>query len=81
MPNGRQGDHPYTDIVHHNLDVFGAPIDDLVRQIDQAEGFHRYREEVHDLLWENNPNWRDHEPDRAKVAQRLQEIQNELTNS
>ncbi|MGH9249419.1 MAG: hypothetical protein ACRD0W_07895 [Acidimicrobiales bacterium] len=34
MPNGKPGDHPLTDIVVHNQMVFGAPVDDLVRELD-----------------------------------------------
>ena len=33
MPNGKPGDHPLTDIVVHNARLFGAEIDDKVRQI------------------------------------------------
>jgi hypothetical protein len=33
MPNGKPGDHPLTDIVVHNATIFGAEIDDKVRQI------------------------------------------------
>jgi len=34
MPNGKPGDHPLTDIVVHNHEVFGSPVDDLVRELD-----------------------------------------------
>ena len=33
MPNGKPGDHPLTDIVVHNARLFGAEIDDKIRQI------------------------------------------------
>lgn len=33
MPNGRPGDHPVTDIVHHRLPVFTPEADELIRQI------------------------------------------------
>jgi len=35
MPNGRQGDHPITDIVDHGLTVFSPEADNLVREIAQ----------------------------------------------
>lgn len=34
MPNGRPGDHPYTDIVHHHRLVYSPTADALVREID-----------------------------------------------
>lgn len=34
MPNGRPGDSRTHDILHHGLEVFGPPIDALVREID-----------------------------------------------
>ncbi len=37
MPNGKPGDHPLTDIVVHNHEVFGAPVDDLVRELDAQD--------------------------------------------
>ena len=36
MPNGKPGDHPLTDIVVHNIEVFGSEIDDKVRRIHAA---------------------------------------------
>ena len=34
MPNGRPGDHPHYDIVHHKIDVLGGGMDETVRSID-----------------------------------------------
>jgi len=36
MPNGKVGDHPYTDMVVHRSDVFGPEIGDKVRTINAA---------------------------------------------
>jgi hypothetical protein len=36
MPNGKPGDHPLTDIVVHNIEVFGSGIDDKIRRIHAA---------------------------------------------
>jgi hypothetical protein len=33
MPNGKPGDHPYTDIVVHDRRVYSETADDLVRRI------------------------------------------------
>ena len=33
MPNGKPGDHPFTDIVVHGFDVYSPDIDELVRQV------------------------------------------------
>ncbi|HZL99460.1 MAG TPA: hypothetical protein VFD43_04330 [Planctomycetota bacterium] len=33
MANGKPGDHPYTDIVHHGRDVYSPAAAALVRQI------------------------------------------------
>jgi len=34
MPNGKPGDHPFTDIIVHRHTVFGGEIDDKVRGVD-----------------------------------------------
>ena len=36
MPNGKPGDHPLTDLVVHGRALFGAPYDDLIREIEAA---------------------------------------------
>jgi hypothetical protein len=33
MGNGKPGDHPLTDILVHNLDVYGGGPDELIRKI------------------------------------------------
>ena len=33
MPNGRPGDHPYTDIVTHKIETFSRRADDLIREL------------------------------------------------
>jgi hypothetical protein len=33
MANGKPGDHPLTNIVLHNLDVYGGGADELIRRI------------------------------------------------
>lgn len=36
MANGKQGDHPVTDIVDWGLVVYGDPIDSMIRELDAA---------------------------------------------
>lgn len=53
--NGTKGDHPSTDIVSHNLDVFSAAIDAKVRDLKELGSFRNliasyWLLEVHDLL-------------------------------
>jgi hypothetical protein len=38
MPNGRGGDHPYSDIVSHGMKKFGEPLDGLVRELARTGG-------------------------------------------
>ncbi|GIF63291.1 hypothetical protein Ais01nite_13260 [Asanoa ishikariensis] len=40
MPNGRPGDHLLTDITVHELEVFGTPCDDLIREISRRGALH-----------------------------------------
>ena len=35
MPNGKAGDHWYTDVVSHRLPTFNRAIDDLVRELNE----------------------------------------------
>jgi hypothetical protein len=37
--NGKQGDHPVTDIVVQGLDIFGPEIDGKVRQLNELGYF------------------------------------------
>ena len=46
MPNGKVGDHPFTDVVVHGLDVYSPSADALIREIDQLGG----REQIADML-------------------------------
>ena len=51
MPNGRPGDHPYTDIVvHGDSSRFGAEVSDLIRDMATRPGYAAVREEVVALL-------------------------------
>jgi hypothetical protein len=41
MPNGRPGDHPITDLMIHQLSVYGEPLDTKLRQIGELMSYHR----------------------------------------
>jgi hypothetical protein len=43
MPNGKHGDHPYTDILLHGSSEFGEPVDGLVKVLSKLPGFPQYR--------------------------------------
>jgi len=77
MPNGKPGDHPYTDIVIHNWEVFGEEIDGLVRELHHMPGFALFREKIAALLFENKPKWSEN-ADLDLVKRRLCEIKSEL---
>jgi hypothetical protein len=50
MPNGKPGDHPLTDIVVHNIEVFGSEIDNKVRRIHAASPS-LLRDHLAAILW------------------------------
>ena len=63
MPNGKPGDHPYTDIVIHGLAVYSRVADALVREIATLAD-ERSRRELADLLF-----LRFNEYERPNVAE------------
>lgn len=50
MPNGKPGDHPYSDIVVHGLAVYSRTADALVREIATLAD-EKTRRELADLLF------------------------------
>lgn len=81
MPNGRHGDHPYTDIVCCGFKTFTPEIDDLVRELSQMPGFEERKNEVQELLWHHWPVWKDATPDYDLVLSKLLIIKHWLGNS
>lgn len=69
MPNGKPGDHPYTDVVVHGRTVFGPPIDDLIRQVAASGGC---PPDVRMLLLDHEPHFGT--PDREKVEVALRRL-------
>jgi hypothetical protein len=39
--NGKPGDHPITDIVIHNISVFGEPLDGQLRKLGELMSYQR----------------------------------------
>jgi hypothetical protein len=80
MPNGRPGDHPYTDIVVHGGNIFGQEIDDLVRSMSTHPQFATIRNRVVELLW-SCPNWTSTAEERAELLSSLSQLREELGRS
>jgi hypothetical protein len=75
MPNGKVGDHPYTDIVHHGLDTYSPQAAALVREIAVLAD-ERTRQELADLLGSDfNANFN---PDVPKLEKLLTEMRDRL---
>jgi hypothetical protein len=53
MPNGKPGDHPLTDILMHQVEVYGLEVDGLIRQIAALCS----RREL-DRWWEEEIGWK-----------------------
>jgi hypothetical protein len=71
MPNGKPGDHPLTDIVVHGHAVFGAPYDDLIRQIEAlAQGEVRQFLGTLVMFWPKDADWKPLEPHGFEAALR-----------
>jgi hypothetical protein len=71
LPNGKPGDHPYTDVVVHGAKRFGEPIDGLLRQLAKTGGC---PDDLSLLLFENDPSFRDVKVDRAKVESAIRRV-------
>jgi hypothetical protein len=75
MPNGKPGDHPYTDIVIHRRDVYSPNADALVREID-ALGDEKTRRELADRLLGEFNEYRN--PDISVLERVLTEVRDRL---
>lgn len=80
MPNGKPGDHPFTDILHLGHSEYGEPVDSFVKKLAAMPGFDGVRGRVASILWDNSPMGRM--PERAALVasamQKLEEIEREL---
>lgn len=75
MPNGKPGDHPYTDIVIHGDSIFGPEIDGLIRDIHQRWG---RVDEVAELAMQYDPRWGHAETDLSPLLMKLQQLKHHL---
>ena len=80
MPNGKPGDHPYTDIVvHGSSSEFGEDISDFVRALAKRPGFATIREDVSTVLEQYSWGRQEEEPQRlAEVKQRIEALAAQL---
>ena len=67
MPNGRPGDHPYTDIVIHGHTMFSSKVTEIVEAVDDV-GPRSAKQEVRTLLWITPKNSSDEEVKRLEEA-------------
>lgn len=75
MPNGKPGDHPYTDIVVHKRDVYSKRAADMVREIASLTD-EKGKNELSDLLWREYDEFG--EPDVGKLERVLTEMRDNL---
>ena len=68
MPNGKPGDHPFTDIVVHGRDVYSPQVAKLVREISKLAS-DKERREISDLLFTKYNEYYD--PDVEELEQVL----------
>ena len=75
MPNGKPGDHPYTDIVIHGRDVYSPHAANLIREIAKLSD-EKTRRKLADLLL-SEYNEFDH-PDVTKLETVLAEMRDKV---
>jgi hypothetical protein len=77
VANGKSGDHPLTDLLHYELEVYGAEADAILRRIAELSS----RREL-ESWWETAIGW---SPDMAAVLpaarRRLQELEQRAKDS
>jgi hypothetical protein len=71
MPTGKPGGDPLTDILLHKREVFGADVDDLIREISELSSRH----EMHEWWTAEMAGVTD----RAQALQKAQTRVDELT--
>ncbi len=75
MPNGKPGDHPYTDIVVHRKRVYSEAADDLVRRIASLASQNE-REQLAEMLLRDYNEFCN--PDISKLERLLTDIHEKL---
>jgi len=75
MPNGKPGDHPFTDIVLHGLAVYSPEADSLVREIAALGG----RDRIADMLLLEFDHMAN--PDVPRLEHMLKEVRDQLRSA
>lgn len=75
MPNGKPGDHPFTDIVNHGLDVYSSQVAKLVRQIAKLAS-DQERRKLSDLLYQEYNEYSN--PDVEELERVLTDLRDKL---
>lgn len=77
MPNGKPLDHPLTDILYHEFEVFGPACDGLIREIVQLGGTEQMESELD--IWRLDPRFPTGEPvDLARLEDQLTNLRDRL---
>ncbi len=75
MPNGKPGDHPFTDIVNHGLDVYSSQVAKLVREIAKLAS-DQERRKLSDLLYQQYNEYSN--PDVEELERVLTDLRDKL---
>ena len=75
MPNGKPGDHPFTDIVNYRRDAYSARAASLIREIDKLAD-EKTRSELADMLFHEYNEYSG--PDVKKLERVLTEMRDRL---
>ena len=82
MPNGKPGDHPYTDILYYGSSEFGEPIDGLVKELSKMPGFETVSDEIASILWSHSSAPAGRQRKKAKLLkaalEKLQAVKQRL---
>ena len=75
MPNGKPGDHPYTDIIVHGTDLYSQTVAQLVREISGLAD-EKTRRDLSDLLITEYNEYSN--PDVDELERVLTELRDKL---
>ena len=75
MPNGKPGDHPFTDIVNHGLDVYSSQVAKRVREIAKLAS-DQERRKLSDLLYQEYSEYSN--PDIEELERVLTDLHDKL---
>lgn len=81
MPNGKPGDHPFTDILIHGRSEYGDPVDAMVKEMAKHPRFSEVRDQVAEILWDGSPLGQPETRQQVLIQnaiERLKNIQQEM---